>query len=59
MTWVWEVLAREPWLATAVAFAAFLALIGSLRLYAHARSPQPETVSVLVNGTVDVANVGK
>lgn len=47
MTWQWEALARQPWLAVAVAFAAFLALLGGLRLYAHVRSPRPETVRKL------------
>jgi phytol kinase len=47
MTWAWEALVRQPWLAVAVAFAAFLVLIGSLAAYAHARSPRPETVRKL------------
>jgi phytol kinase len=47
MTSVWETLAGQPWVAAAVAFAAFLALIGSLEAYAHARSPHPESVRKL------------
>jgi phytol kinase len=47
VTPAWEALARQPWLAAATAFAAFLVLIGSLGAYAHAGSPRPETVRKL------------